>query len=226
MSLVARRMRRLGQAAASGFDPSSISGLSLWLDADDASSFSFSSGSVISQWRDKSGNARHATNANSPSRSATIGGKSAVALSGVNGLTGATWTPPATSTTFLVMDSNADVQFIPISGTSGSHSLFIAHNGSASSVVSTSFTISSARVDRAASTWGTRGAVYTAINGVHLITVVGTSMNSWPRVDLNTWQSSFVADVNVGELLIYNSSLGTTDRDNVESYLRTKWGTP
>ena len=38
----------------SSLQPNNIAGLALWLDAADASTFSFSSGSNISQWRDKS----------------------------------------------------------------------------------------------------------------------------------------------------------------------------
>jgi hypothetical protein len=45
------------------FVPTDISNLYLWLDADDASTFTYSSGTVISQWNDKSGNGYHATQA-------------------------------------------------------------------------------------------------------------------------------------------------------------------
>jgi len=44
----------------STFNPTSISGLRLWFDANDSTTISYS-GSNISQWNDKSGNARHAT---------------------------------------------------------------------------------------------------------------------------------------------------------------------
>jgi hypothetical protein len=52
-------------------NPASISNLYLWLDADDASTFTYSSGTVVSQWNDKSANgynATQATVANQPSR--------------------------------------------------------------------------------------------------------------------------------------------------------------
>lgn len=45
---------RLLRPRASGFDPRSISGLSLWLDAGDASTITLN-GSNVSEWRDKSG---------------------------------------------------------------------------------------------------------------------------------------------------------------------------
>ena len=61
----------LASARPPAFTPTDISNLYLWLDADDASTFTYSSGSVISQWNDKSGNGYHAyqaTVANQPSR--------------------------------------------------------------------------------------------------------------------------------------------------------------
>lgn len=48
---------RLLRPLATGFNPKSIAGLGLWLDASDASTISIETG--VSQWRDKSGNGRN-----------------------------------------------------------------------------------------------------------------------------------------------------------------------
>ena len=48
---------RLLRPRASGFDPRRISGLALWLDADNTSSLTFN-GATVSEWRDLSGNGR------------------------------------------------------------------------------------------------------------------------------------------------------------------------
>ena len=48
----------------SGFSPSSIPGCALWLDGADTTSMTFS-GSNVTQWSDKSGNSRHATTSTS-----------------------------------------------------------------------------------------------------------------------------------------------------------------
>jgi hypothetical protein len=56
-------------------------GLALWLDAADDTTFSYSSGTLVSQWRDKSGNNRHffqATAGNQPSRSAVVNSRKAI----------------------------------------------------------------------------------------------------------------------------------------------------
>ena len=62
-------------AASGSFAPTDISGLRLWLDASDASTFTYSSGVIVSRWADKSGNANHAnqsTGSLQPSRTGTI----------------------------------------------------------------------------------------------------------------------------------------------------------
>ena len=67
------------------FTPASISGLALWLDAADTATITQSSG-LVSQWNDKSGNARHATQAtgaNQPvTNTRTIGGRNAIEWTG------------------------------------------------------------------------------------------------------------------------------------------------
>lgn len=67
--------------------PSDVSNLALWLDASDDSSFTYSSGTLVSQWNDLSGNARHftqATVASQPSRSGAVSALAAVDFDGVD----------------------------------------------------------------------------------------------------------------------------------------------
>jgi hypothetical protein len=59
-----------------------FSGLALWLDAADASTITLDGSNNVSEWRDKSGNARHATQATAGSRP----GYAADAVSGVSSL--------------------------------------------------------------------------------------------------------------------------------------------
>ena len=68
--------------AAAPWTPSSLGGsLTIWLDASDAATLT-SSGGLVSEWRDKSGNARHAVQT-SPSSQPTLNG-SAVSISDYN----------------------------------------------------------------------------------------------------------------------------------------------
>ena len=47
---------------------SPVSGMAIWYDANDAGTFTYSSSNIISQWADKSGNARNATQATTASQ--------------------------------------------------------------------------------------------------------------------------------------------------------------
>jgi hypothetical protein len=63
-------------------------GLLVWLDAADDSTFSYSSGTEVSQWRDKSGNnfhANQATTANQPSRNTVVNSRKSVNFTSANG---------------------------------------------------------------------------------------------------------------------------------------------
>jgi hypothetical protein len=69
-------------------DLSVKNGLLLWLDASDDSTFSYSSGTEVSQWRDKSGNNFHAnqsTTAQQPSRNVTVNSRKGVNFTSANG---------------------------------------------------------------------------------------------------------------------------------------------
>jgi hypothetical protein len=56
-----------------GSSPQSVPGLILWLDGNDSSSISFSSGTTVSQWNDKSGFGNHATTNVTPAANTLTG---------------------------------------------------------------------------------------------------------------------------------------------------------
>ena len=71
----------------SGTRTSPISGYDVWLDAADASTFTYSSGTVVSRWTDKSANGYQfepASTTMAPSRSGTQNSKSTVVFDGTN----------------------------------------------------------------------------------------------------------------------------------------------
>lgn len=79
--------RGLGFCQQTGPRVSPISGYELWLDSSDASSFTYSSGSVISRWTDRSANAyffEPAATTNAPTRTGTQNSKSTVVFDGTN----------------------------------------------------------------------------------------------------------------------------------------------
>ena len=66
--------------------PSLLSGVVAWWDADDASTFTFSSGTVVQEWRSRVGSytLTQATTANRPTRSGSVNGKASVVFDGTN----------------------------------------------------------------------------------------------------------------------------------------------
>jgi hypothetical protein len=69
------------------FSPSSLPNLVVWWDAADETSFTYSSGTDVSQWDDKSGNGYHLTQgtaAKQPSRSGSVNGRATVVFDGSN----------------------------------------------------------------------------------------------------------------------------------------------
>ena len=225
MSALGHRLRLFG-----GFSPLSIAGLQFWIDSSDGSTFTYSSGVEVSQWNDKSGNARHVsqgTVGKQPSRNTTRNSLDTVAFTAANGdelLSGAiSMTRPVT--VFGVTrysDINTSSHVIMRLGTLGSvytntgnfkmwsglsinagaddalwHYFTWVFNGASSSI----------RKNGSLAVSGNTGANTTAID-----IVVGSDLG------VSYW------DGDIAEILIYNSVLGTIDRDNVEAYLASKWG--
>lgn len=95
--------------------PIPVAGYSFWLDADDATSFTFSSSNVVSSWADKSVNANNATQATvayQPTREASVlNGKAGVRFSAAStkSLSLATKIGADTSTLFLVLSTPSGI---------------------------------------------------------------------------------------------------------------------
>lgn len=81
-------LARYGLTKAPSTDPDDVPNLALWLDANDASTLTLDGSGNVSEWRDKSGAARHAAQATSTARPAFgglgFGGKPALAFDGVD----------------------------------------------------------------------------------------------------------------------------------------------
>lgn len=107
--------RGLGQFTGSLTAPTSpVAGYHLWLDADNSASFTYSSGTVVSQWTDRSANAFTFTTAgttNQPSRNGTQNSKSTVVFDGSNDYLKST---AAASTWRYLHDGTGATMFIVI----------------------------------------------------------------------------------------------------------------
>jgi len=227
-----------------GFSPLSITGLVAWYDFSDAASLFTdtarttpvaSDTDVIKGVTDKSGNAKHLSEAtNGPAyKLALQNGKSGALFDGTNDLlTSAAITQAQPNTILLVGRIVVDE--------AGSSTELVDGTGSRQIIYKD---VSSAKWSFYAGTAITAGNI-TADTSYHVHYVVFNGASSVYRLDRaaefasvnpNTGSLSPIVfgtdatrfyNTEIGEFLMYNSALSSTDRDSLEAALKAKWGTP
>lgn len=237
---------KLLRPRATGFNPKSISGLALWLDASDSTSYTASTG--VSEWRDKSGNARNfsqSTGNNQPAVTANAqNGKTAFTFDGSNDSLSGPVSLSLTSTHSIFVVLRPAVRKIA-SFIAGATSTELVYGDGSSSFSGTKF-----------AAFGVARAVYgggTITTGVYQVVSVVCSGSTLPS-DLSMWTNgsggivsvatagtaptaaltspltvgTSVAnqfwDGSIGEILIYSRKLSDTERVIVERALGKKWG--
>ena len=233
------------------FLPSSISGLALWLDAADASTFTLDGSNNVSEWRDKSGNARHATQGTTLLRPAygtqTQNGLNLV-VTNAAGLTRVI-TGSIASSDFFGASRNTGTQFRVfkyVSGTlpGGFHRADTVFNdtiiwrtdqfhafmhGSYNDTANTVF----------GSNWFTANmGIYVASYDIANQQVLlrrdktafvtlnlgsNAAFNTTNMTWANNWDAA-AATIYEAEMLHYNRILTTAEIEQVESYISVKWG--
>lgn len=224
-----------------------ISGYSLWLDATDASSFTYSSGSLVSQWNDKSGNARHftqSTASSQPTRNTNVfNGKAGVLATPNNVLsTSYNWVNSA-FTAFLVVKPTNYSGFMGWLGchtTTGCPSLGTASGSGAYSVFRTGVSTNasnliSSQVHPDVAVWKSAGVSSGNISAtIYKNGTAASSTISYGGSGTGTIATLFSSSTGFDdpcrgylfEVIVYPSQLSDSDRNSVEAYLKTKWGTP
>jgi hypothetical protein len=227
-----------------------VAGFSLWLDASDASTFTYSSGTAVSQWNDKSANARNftqATTSNQPSRISNLQN----GLPGVRFWQGGAdtfrwlerssydWAASA-STVFVVVQSSSTTAYqaiwaaktssglsYAISGATGKYALF------KSAVTPYEYNLAPTVSNADVAVWKSAGissgsaTVTFYKNGTQASstqTATGLSTSTIAQLGANNANESVQGYI--CEVLVYPSQLNDTDRTSVETYLKVKWGTP
>jgi len=225
------RMLQTGAA----WTPAQLSGLALWLDAADASTITLN-GSTVSQWNDKSGNGRNAsqaTAANQPTRTLNgLGGRTVITFDGVDDFLNAT----LTLTNFSVgvvgtTTANTATIYYPLGfgnpppGSAGLsvggtfHTQRAALNGATSLLTNETVTLNSPYLITAHSQTGNRlisfngqtPATDTNSQSISQVTIGKRSDGFWPYAGP------------IGEVVITSAALSTTDRQLLEGYLAWKW---
>lgn len=227
--------RLLRPKATSGFTPASIAGLAVWFDAADAATVTLNAGNV-SEWRDKSGNNRHATQASAGSQpsysTAALNGKNVVVAQDTNrSMKTAAFQAGLPQTVFVVASaSGANQGIFQRGGVNQIHSLwrdtslFVARRGSgAQATVASSngykvftcvYTLTLSRL-----LVGSTQAVDNTDN------VTGTIAASTDNRTLALFllDSIFGLVGGIAEFVYFNAQLNDADQDKVRSYLSKKW---
>ena len=236
------------QATSLAFSPTSISGCALWLDAADSTTFSFSSGSNISQWRDKTSSITFTNFTGTPTLSNGFrNGNAVVSLSGTSSLNNTTLVWPNTNYSVFVVayqqslsanwsrllnGGGGAVDSYLFLGTFNGTPNYATFTGNGSSWNDTG---SNTPATSILQSWlvlqmTVGGSTLTPyINGIDQNTKTGTT-GAFTGLNIggvyNTNQTSQCFQGFVGEVIVYNSVLSTTQRQQVEEYLMKKWVSP
>jgi hypothetical protein len=228
------------------FTPTLISGLRNWFDVTDSSTLSLSSGS-LTQWNDKSGGGRHLTAvsgfANATVSSAYQNGLNVLNFSG-NGLyrTAAGNVSYPLEVYIIValksLTTHVDVLGMGDTSVDNFNSLTFAesaasrwHNGSSGGARQTISTSNETSLSFLLIQWSiANGNYFLRRNGTELIQASRTY--SFNNASTAVFQIGYRHTDNngvnfsgyIGEIVVFNTQLATTPRQQIEGYLAWKWG--
>ena len=224
---------------SSTFSPRSISGLALWLDANDSSTLTITD-DAVSQWNDKSISKVNATQTTPENRPGTtiVNGRTAVLFDGANdGLiftgtarTDQTWivvaaqTEDQTGSRAIIQDASNGYGITParIGANRGISSGWGSFGATTYQVVSLGFAGGlPASVLSVNVAGGIGGNLWR--NGIAIATFTDSLSTTISRIGfLNS--STFPLKGWIGEILCYSRSLNPAERQKAERYLGTKFG--
>jgi hypothetical protein len=227
------------------FTPTALSDLVAWYDADDLGSIAVS-GSDVTQWNDKSGNARHATQGTSTNRpksgTRTINGKNVIDFDGSNDFLVNNAVAPFFSgddkpfTVFMAGNTEATSRTAWMFGRSVSGTPYLwQYNSSmqfrddSNGTSSLTFTGSDTSGNQI-TTWRSSGLNFTG----WLKKVLINSGSAYNRTNITLdWSTigayrtsaatDFYFDGMIGEIIYYSRQLTTDEVSLVQDYLSAKW---
>lgn len=210
-------------AATLSFNPRQIEGCALWLDAADPTSFTFSSGSNISQWRDKSGNGYNATTiSGTPTYSSN-----SVLFSNSRMDTGLS-SSVNTETAFMVLNTpgtgDGSVLGAPAAGYRSfqisSNVMYIVKRDIVVNLTSTSNLPANTTT---LLSYNTSSALW--MNGSANGTGTATAFNTGGTTTrIGNDSRAFAYNGRIMEIIVYQQTLSTYQRQQIEGYIAWKWG--
>jgi len=232
---------------SSGFLPTQISGIQLWLDSSDSGTlFQDTSGTIpvvndgdpVGLWRDKSGNAKHATqstNANRPLFKTSVqNSKNVLRFDGSNdGMAGSdTGFSTTTSTVFVICKSaiagtdnypfmfgtDAATQLVGL--TTYNNQMQITQYGASTFVAFTTNAWNVIYFTKSSNNWTMN------LNGTSASTTMTTStvLSGNYGIGFNRSGNRAFFNGDIAEVILYNSVLSTSQIQQVQAYLNQKWG--
>ena len=212
--------------------PTNYSGISLWLDAADSSTLTLS-GSNVTQWRDKSGNSRNATQV-------TAGNRPTYTSNGV--------VFTASSSTFLDINvpfSTSHSVFLVARSTSGTNNYYYGRNvagagptiiqyftgtsieyfdiGERATFVTSPPTTSPFMLNFVRS-FGSNVTGFYLGSSAFSISQTYSLNTTQPWIYIGRSNATDYLNATIFEFMIFNSALSTTQRQDIEGYLALKWG--
>jgi len=219
--------------------PLSISGCQLWLDASDTSKIAPSAGGTLTSWTDKSGTGKTVTVASAPSYSLTsFNGLPSVTFASGNSLT-IPITAPGTNdiamfAVWKLTDGTASRDVLSIGSPGGSETA-IGWNSSAANYLMYRYGGAQSTAPTSYSSNITIIQSGTQVSGYRTVYINGTSPSTNGTETYNQTNTSiyiggggnaYVLPLigQVAEIIYYQATLSTTQRQSVENYLMGKWG--
>jgi hypothetical protein len=214
-------------------------GLLLWLDAADDSTFSYSSGNIVSQWRDKSGLNNHSSQAtvgNQPSRSTFQNSRKTVNFDGTNDFLDGTSALTLANgyTAFTIVKSSATGERDIITSTTAAQSadIYLYQQASSGKLGNWSNVYTSNPISL--NVWYLFSTNVSSV-GSETLYLNGSSQTSNSRSLTNTrgyrvgayYTGSSSGEYwsgEIAEILIFNRALSSTEMKQVHTYLGQKWG--
>lgn len=231
-------------ASGGGGSPSDVTGLTFWFDASDGTTITGSP--TVTQWRDKSGGARHLTVSGNPQiGTVSLNGLNTIAFdgtgdygmfSGTKFLTGTACTCMAVlryNTTgydtkrVIAMSGDGETDWNSVKG-----AIVIGHEAFDYPAANRSGGVRS-HASGITNAWGVVTSMFDATNNTVWFGATGYT----PVASTGTFSADiFVvggngaygntdnSNVNVAEVCFYNRALNSTERGSVYTYLQGKWG--
>jgi hypothetical protein len=226
--------------------PTPLAGYSLWLDATVASSFTYSSGTKVSQWSDLSGNGYHFTQASAtyqPERQNSLQNGLPSVYFNVDNLVNTSWDWSASAyTVFAVCQMTTPTYYNGVLARASTGALQLGWDAADFYAVSRIGQATTASNLSGTSTSGNANVVVykgSAVSGSTTVQIYknGTAASSTITMTISTAGTTNILGATrdsgsdgvlgyISEVIIYPSQLSNGDRTTVEGYLKTKWGTP